>query len=520
MRLARDEKEAAASRIEKLMEQQAAAQIERVPEYLRRLEEEIHALVSVESSDFASLRDSTRAHPLLTQRIALDPSGELLFPRPVEATESELEFLRRTQRIWMDKELMRTAGEGGASPMQQQMTMQVQNSVALPLQHGWYTWHWEKGLNFLYWFRRADGSISGAEINSMRLLSDLIDQLPEGARDSTGRDSELSSAATFALVDASGRRLHQWGGPFAEKMTAAASVALPEPLASWRVEYLVPENAAGTHEGSAALGLGIMIAALGIAMAGMAFWFYREHTRQMRLAGQRVSFVNQVSHELKTPLTNIRMYAELMDEALGEAGAGAEEPRARQHLNVIVNESRRLSRLIGNILTFSRKQRNALELHMKPGVVDDTIRAVAEAFGPSLEAAGMKLELDLSAASEVLFDADAVEQILGNLISNAEKYAAAGGVVRIRSRNFTGKTTITVSDDGPGIAPAHRKKIFDPFYRISDRLTDGVAGTGIGLTLARDLAAMHGGTIELVESEKGACFEVSLGTAALTRISE
>lgn len=527
MRLARDEREASARRVENLMEQQAEAQIIRIPEYLRKLRAEIGEMLRKTPIQADAMRTVARENTMLTQLVALDPMGEVIFPQPAQATSDELDFLRRSERIWSDKELIRPTGEGQVSVQTTNLPQVWQKGQAsksslvqkvAEVADGWHAWHWENGLHVLYWTRDPDGTFAGAELDSMRLLSEIIELLPEAVeRSLPSRLSPMASSgsgsnAAFALVDAAGQRLHQWGGPFMEKMTTAASVALPEPLASWRVEYLVPENAAGAQEGSAALGLGIMIAALGIVMAGMAFWFYREHTRQMRLAGQRVSFVNQVSHELKTPLTNIRMYAELMDEALGEAGAGAEEPRARQHLNVIVNESRRLSRLIGNILTFSRKQRNALELHMKPGVVDDTIRAVAEAFGPSLEAAGMKLELELGAPGEVMFDADVVEQILGNLISNAEKYAAAGGAVRIRSRNFTGKTTITVSDDGPGIASAHRKKIFEPFYRISDRLTDGVAGTGIGLTLARDLAAMHGGTIELVESEKGACFEVSLGT--------
>jgi len=222
-----------------------------------------------------------------------------------------------------------------------------------------------------------------------------------------------------------------------------------------------------------------------------------------------VTFVNQVSHELKTPLTSIRMYAELLDREVDEG-----DEATRRHLGIIVSESQRLSRLIGNILTFARSRRGRLRLHPGPGVVDDLIGTVLERFRPAMEGKGVRTGFDGNAKGDVLFDGDAVEQILGNLFSNVEKYAASGGVMEVASRQADGRTVISVSDRGPGVPEKERDRIFKPFYRLSDRLSDGVTGTGIGLSISRDLARRHGGDLVLAPRPAGACFRVTLETPA------
>ena len=225
----------------------------------------------------------------------------------------------------------------------------------------------------------------------------------------------------------------------------------------------------------------------------------------MREAVQRVSFVNQVSHELKTPLTNIRMYAELLERDSDE-----KNERLGRHIDVIVSESRRLSRLIGNVLTFSRKQRQTLEIHPKPGVVDDVVQSVLDHFRPALEAKRIELEFKRGASESVSFDSDALEQIVGNLIGNVEKYGAAGKYMELASQRRGDVVEITVADRGPGLPARERKRIFEPFYRVSSAHTDGVVGTGIGLSIARDLARLHGGDLRLDPTEIGARFRVTL----------
>jgi signal transduction histidine kinase len=246
-------------------------------------------------------------------------------------------------------------------------------------------------------------------------------------------------------------------------------------------------------------------------------WLYRESTREIRLGTERVSFVNQVSHELKTPLTNIRMYAELLEEHL-DGG----DRTARRHLGVVVGESQRLGRLINNILTFSRTERGRLTLHPTPGIVDDIVRDIVEQFRPALTERGVTIAFDAGAPARVLVDADALSQIVGNLLSNAEKYAP-GSPLRVSTsttaqagaaRSATTTTTIAVKDGGPGIGRADAERVFRPFVRLGAEVHEAAPGTGIGLGIARDLARLHGGDLRLrVDAgSSGACFEITLLT--------
>jgi signal transduction histidine kinase len=141
--------------------------------------------------------------------------------------------------------------------------------------------------------------------------------------------------------------------------------------------------------------------------------------------------------------------------------------------------------------------------------VDDTIQAVIQQFQPALASQGVVTKFTAGAGAIVHFDPDAAEQILVNLLSNVEKYAAHGKRLDIVSRQDDERTAILVSDAGPGIPYAERDRIFQPFYRLSNRL-EGPAGTGIGLSIARGLARLHGGELRLVDSDRGAAFEVEL----------
>jgi len=202
------------------------------------------------------------------------------------------------------------------------------------------------------------------------------------------------------------------------------------------------------------------------------------------------------------------MYADLLESDLHRMPDDVTtQPKSR--LKVIAEESQRLSRLIGNVLTMARQQRQTLTLKPQTAIVDDVIRDVLRQFEPALSRCEITASFEAAAGEPVSIDVDVVEQILVNLFSNVEKYAASGGVLQVASSQTGETTTITVSDGGPGIPARHHEAIFQPFYRSSDRLVD-VAGTGIGLSIARELAQLHGGDVRLVDSETGACFEVTL----------
>ena len=237
-----------------------------------------------------------------------------------------------------------------------------------------------------------------------------------------------------------------------------------------------------------------------VMLGVLALVLHRESARRMEEAATRVSFVNRVSHELKTPLTNIRMYAEMLEEQLGD------DPGQRNYLGIIISESQRLGRLIGNVLNFSRMP----PLHIREVDIDALVRQTLDHFLPGFRTRGLEVHADLQAGATLETDADMLEQILNNLLSNVEKYAADGGAVDVATRVADGQLVISVRDHGAGIPAAERKKIFDAFYRIGNSLTEGVSGTGIGLTIARQQAQRLGGDLRVSDASPGACFTLRL----------
>jgi signal transduction histidine kinase len=242
----------------------------------------------------------------------------------------------------------------------------------------------------------------------------------------------------------------------------------------------------------------------------MAVFFYRESNRELRDARQRVRFVSQVSHELRSPLTNIRLYAELLEDRIRDVDAGALE-----HIGVIVSESHRLSRLIDNVLTFARHGRGELVLRCSAADLGAVVAEVVDHHRPLLAARGVNVKAELETPLAALFDRDAVAQILGNLLSNVEKYAPDSGDLVVAAFHRGGECVVRVTDLGPGIPPAAQERVFQPFTRLSDRLNEGVSGAGIGLAISRDLAELQGGGLRIVETASGACFELTLPRANL-----
>jgi len=465
-------------------------------------ERELLRLTDLESYDYDAIRRLARAEPLVRQLLVLNTDGSIVYPDPrQELNDAEREFLRRAEQVLIDKDLVR-AGADDSDALAGSPT-----ADAAPT-HGWYAWYWGPGLNLIFWHRLESGQIVAVALPRGRWIADLVAELPQTplpSSDATDPDSRIR------LVDSNGAAVYQWGDfEPAEDARPAVEMPLSEPLASWRLQYFVPDEQFAAAGRSAYFGLLIGLIVAGIALAAMALLFYREYAREMREAVQRVDFVNQVSHELKTPLTSIRMYADLLQidlEGLDADDAAKPQERAK----VIVGESERLSRLIGNVLTFARQQRGKLTLRPTIGVPNEAIAAVIERFTPAMEQKGIEIDFDGAATTPVRFDVDALQKILGNLLSNVEKYAPDSETVEIASRQEDGRTIVTVADHGPGIKTGHREKVFDPFYRISDNIK-GVVGTGIGLSIARELARLHGGDLTLVPSHSGACFQVELQT--------
>jgi signal transduction histidine kinase len=246
----------------------------------------------------------------------------------------------------------------------------------------------------------------------------------------------------------------------------------------------------------------VLLGGFSVFVIMLAWYLYREHTREMRQAVRKVQFVGQVSHELKTPLTNIRLYAEMLEDKLED------DPQQQRYVQIIVNESQRLTRLVTNVLNFSRQPR----VHKKNVDPNRVIQSAVEHFSAVFRQKGIAVNLDLGADGMLYTDSDLFEQILNNLLSNVEKYAANGKRVDISSRIDSNRLTVSVCDFGAGIPRNERKRIFQPFYRINDSITEGVTGTGIGLTIAHQQARSLGGDLQYLElvGHQGACFQLVL----------
>jgi signal transduction histidine kinase len=220
--------------------------------------------------------------------------------------------------------------------------------------------------------------------------------------------------------------------------------------------------------------------------------------REYALARMRGDFISNISHELRTPLAQVRMFAETL--LLGRVRSEAE---ARRSLEIIDQEARRLTHLVENVLQFSRSERQATRLSPEPTQLADEVRDTVEAFAPIAQARGVALETDLDAHATATLDRSALRQTLLNLLDNAVKYGPAGQTVRIGLRAHDGRARLWVDDEGPGIAPADRERVWLPFYRLERDASSAVAGSGIGLAVVRDLVTLQGGRVRAEEAPGG-----------------
>ncbi len=228
-------------------------------------------------------------------------------------------------------------------------------------------------------------------------------------------------------------------------------------------------------------------------------------------AERRSNFVAAVSHELKTPLTSIRMYAEMLRDGLVPGDAKRDEYHA-----TIADESERLSRLIENVLEFSRLEKDGRELRCVVGDPSDAIREACDKLRAHVEREGFSLET--SFAEELppaRFDRDAVTQLVFNLVDNAVKYArsAARPTIEVELARSGEGAVLRVRDFGPGVPEADLERVFEPFYRAGRELTRTRAGTGIGLALVEQLAGAMQARVRGRNAEGGG-FEVAIAFAS------
>ncbi|MCP4431100.1 MAG: HAMP domain-containing histidine kinase [Gammaproteobacteria bacterium] len=247
---------------------------------------------------------------------------------------------------------------------------------------------------------------------------------------------------------------------------------------------------------------------LALVLVVGSLMLYRLGARQIGLAQQQQDFVSAVSHELKTPLTSIRMYGEMLREGW------ADETRKKTYYDYIFFESERLSRLINNVLQLARMTRRDDKADLSEHSVGDLIDELSTRLQSQLEQAGFVLELECASdcrQSSIKIDSDWFTQIMINLVDNAIKFSgnAEQKVVNLSCRRQQGRLVFVVRDYGPGIAKDQMKKVFKLFYRSENELTRETVGTGIGLSLVQQLVSAMGGEIDVLNRQPGVEFRIS-----------
>jgi signal transduction histidine kinase len=281
-------------------------------------------------------------------------------------------------------------------------------------------------------------------------------------------------------------------------------VPLVVPLGDLKLSVGLAANRTVPGAGAVML-LGILF----IAGLGGALWgIFRVTHANVAMSRKRADFISAVSHELKTPLTAIRMYCEMLENDFLVS-----EEKRRRYYQRISSESSRLSRLIQNVLDLSKIERNQWVSELQPWKVDPLVRQFADTFRGSVQHWGCTLDLDLRADDAVhLLDKDAFQQVLVNVVDNAVKFSrdSVTKVIMLTTRQQPdGSLILAVRDYGPGIPAQEMGKVFTVFYRVESEMVRKTSGTGIGLSLVKSLCAFMHIKITMANADPGPGLEVS-----------
>lgn len=330
----------------------------------------------------------------------------------------------------------------------------------------------------------------------------------------------VSSASRVNVVDEEGRIIY---GPPVRTGEFTVGVRFPTTLYNWRVQVspAASEELASRVENRRLLEI-TMVGLSGLVIVFGAIVIVLVAEKERRVSTLKSEFVANVSHELKTPLALVRMFAEML-----QSGRVASEAKQKEYLDIIVGESERLSALIENVLDFARLERGRGAYEFAEGDVGDAVVRAANVYRYRAEREGIRLVVDVAPdLPPARIDERAIQLAVTNLVDNALKYASRGGAERegtrgkpggerdgerdearaaaegdeivVRAREDDGGVRIDVVDHGPGVPPEDRHRIFERFVRLqsgarADASTSPVRGSGIGLALVKHIAEAHGG---------------------------
>jgi signal transduction histidine kinase len=328
-----------------------------------------------------------------------------------------------------------------------------------------------------------------------RVFADIVDReglLPEPFT----REHRTRDLLTVEVSDSRGRPLFRSAENPAWDLDA--STALPAWFDGLRVRTEIRPEVAGdlVIGGLPRSRLPLLLALLGVA-AALAVIAVRQLRREQELARLRSDFVSSVSHELRTPLAQIRLFLETL-----RLGRFTTDAQREWSLGNIDRETLRLAHLVENVLHVSRGGRTKGALPVEANITRE-VRQAAEAFEPLARSRRAAIRLDLADDVHGRIDPEAFHQILTNLLDNAVKYGPAGQTVTVRLARGVGRASLTVEDEGPGVPANERASIWEPFHRGEGARTSAAGGSGIGLSIVRDLVRGQGGTVAVESAEGG-----------------
>jgi signal transduction histidine kinase len=293
-------------------------------------------------------------------------------------------------------------------------------------------------------------------------------------------------------------RLSRHAGRRFETAVNGSGESLSDNLPGLRITFpegVAADEAAGLSPQRSLWGFSFALVALLTFLGGYLLW--RDMRRDAHMAELRTQFVSSVSHELKTPLTSIRMFAELLQ--MRESN----DAQQTRFLDTIVSESERLTRLLNNVLDFSRIERGQKTYDLQPAPLAEVVEAAVRTIQYPLTQQGFVLNLTVNdGIPPVAVDRDALQQAILNLLTNAMKYSGEHREIGLCLYAEGGTALIEVSDRGIGIPEKEQSRIFEKFYRVTIPENREISGTGLGLSLVAHIVEAHGGSVQ-VQSRPG-----------------
>ena len=320
------------------------------------------------------------------------------------------------------------------------------------------------------------------------------------------RDMQSLTEATISAANVTVKFLLSSTDPSqpAPFLSVPAGSALPDSHLDMRFQGPDPFSDAADKRIAAYAWVGTLVI---VVISALALLVGRYVTRQMKLTRLRNDLIATVSHELKTPLSSMRLLIDTLLE-----GNYRDERQVREYLELTAKENARLSRLIDNFLTFSRMERNKRAFEFTDVRIGGIVREATEAVQERFSSAGCRFDVELADnLPAVTGDRDALITVLVNLLDNAFKYTGDDKHIILRAGVDDGQVRLVVEDNGIGLSRRAAKKVFDRFYQVDQSLTRRAGGCGLGLSIVRFIVESHGGTID-VSSElgEGSTFAVRL----------